>query len=113
MRRRLRSRCTRGSGQLFSPAWGLRVDVYFIPDAVRVVAVPISALTEGWDGPLPILATKEYGRHWVETKESVILRVPSTVIKVEANYIINVLHPEFPLLDFGPSEPFRFDPRLK
>jgi RES domain-containing protein len=61
----------------------------------------------------PAALTQEYGRRWAEAKECVVLRAPSAVIRGEANFVINVLHPEFPKLRFGPSEPFRFDPRLK
>jgi hypothetical protein len=35
------------------------------------------------------------------------------VIKAEANYVINVRHPDFGQLHFGAPEPFPFDPRLK
>jgi RES domain-containing protein len=84
-----------------------------IPESVLIADVPDAALIEGWDDPEPTPATQAYGRRWVESNESLILRVPSTVIKGEANYIVNVLHPDFPVLNFGRAEPFRFDPRLK
>jgi RES domain-containing protein len=84
-----------------------------IPGSVLIADVPEAALTDGWDDPEPIAATQEYGRRWVESKESSVLRVPSTVIKAESNYIINVLHPDFPKMVFGQPDPFRFDPRLK
>lgn len=84
-----------------------------IPDSVRIANVPEAALIEGWDGPIPIPATREYGYRWVETGESPVLRVPSTVIKAETNYVINVHHPDFARLHFGTPEPFQFDPRLK
>jgi RES domain-containing protein len=84
-----------------------------IPDSVSVEEVPETALAAGWDDPNPIPATQEYGRRWIETKASLVLRVPSAIIKAEANYVINVLHPEFVQLDFGRPEPFGFDPRLK
>jgi RES domain-containing protein len=84
-----------------------------IPDSVVIADVPTAVLSEGWDAPAPTAATQEYGRRWAEGKEYVVLRVPSAVIRGEANFVINVLHPEFPALRFGPSKPFRFDPRLK
>jgi RES domain-containing protein len=84
-----------------------------IPESVLIADAQETALTEGWNDPEPIAATQEYGRLWVESNESSVLRVPSTVIKAESNYIINVLHPDFPKLDFGHPDPFRFDPRLK
>lgn len=84
-----------------------------IPENIRVEHVADSALSEGWDNPVPIPATREYGQRWIEAGESLILRVPSSVVKSESNYVINVRHPNFSLLGFGIPEPFRFDDRLK
>jgi RES domain-containing protein len=84
-----------------------------IPDSVQVRNVPEAALIEGWDNPVPIPATREYGHRWIAARESLVLRVPSTVIKAESNYVINVNHPDFERLQFGTPEPFHFDPRLK
>lgn len=84
-----------------------------IPDSVLVTDVPEAVLTEGWNSPTPILATREYGRRWVEAGESLVLRVRSAIITAEANYVINEQHPDFKLLHFGTPEPFHFDPRLK
>jgi RES domain-containing protein len=84
-----------------------------VPESALIADVPEAALTEGWDDPEPRAATREYGRRWVESNASVILRVPSTVINGEANYVINVRHPDFPKLTFGQPKPFPFDPRLK
>jgi RES domain-containing protein len=85
----------------------------YIPDAVSVMHVPEAALIAGWDQPIPIPATQEYGRIWSEAMSSAVLRVPSTVVPNEWNYVLNTLHPDFQAIVFGPSEPFYFDPRLK
>ena len=50
-----------------------------IPDSVLVTNVPEAALPEGWDNPVPIAATREYGKRWLVTRESLVLRVPSSV----------------------------------
>jgi RES domain-containing protein len=84
-----------------------------VPEGVAIIDVPESVLTAGWDAPVPGAATQEYGRNWVSRKLSAILRVPSAVVPHECNYVINVSHPEFGSIAFGPAEPFRFDPRLK
>lgn len=44
---------------------------------------------------------------------SAVLIVPSAVMPLERNYVLNVLHPDFRKIAFGQSEPFPFDPRLK
>jgi RES domain-containing protein len=84
-----------------------------VPDTVSIMDVPKAVLIAGWDQPIPIPSTQEYGWTWITSNSSAVLRVPSAVIPYEPNYVINVLHPEFLEIEFGPPEPFRFDPRLK
>lgn len=84
-----------------------------VPESVLIEQVPEAVLVDGWDDPATLPVTKEFGRLWTVSNRSLILRVPSTVIRGEANYVINVLHPDFPKLTFGQPDPFRFDPRLK
>jgi RES domain-containing protein len=84
-----------------------------IPHRLSIIDVPDNVLTPGWDLPIPIPATQEYGRQWIANGRSAVLRVPSAVVTSEWNYVLNVVHPDFREIMFGPSEPFRFDPRLK
>ena len=43
-----------------------------------------------------------------------MLRVPSVVVPLESNYVLNPRHPDFaPRVAIGPPLPFPFDPRLK
>ncbi|MCU1274257.1 MAG: hypothetical protein JWO48_1688, partial [Bryobacterales bacterium] len=67
----------------------------------------------GWDLPNPLPATQEYGRAWIATNGSAVLSVPSAVLAGERNFVLNIRHPDFRHIAFGPSEPFQFDPRLK
>ena len=84
-----------------------------IPDRLTIIDVPDNVLTPGWDLPIPIAATQEYGGQWIASSRSAVLRVPSAVVKSEWNFVLNVFHQEFREIVFGPSEPFKFDPRLK
>lgn len=84
-----------------------------IPDRVSIIDVPDIALTRGWDQPIPIPATQEYGREWIANSGSAVLRVPSAVMPLERNYVLNVVHADFGDIVFGPPEPFHFDQRLK
>jgi hypothetical protein len=81
----------------------------YIPDTVSIMDVPGAVLTAGWDQPIPILATQEYGRTWIAAGSSAVLRVPSAVEPKEWNYVLNVLHADFHGIAFGPSVPFHFD----
>jgi RES domain-containing protein len=42
-----------------------------------------------------------------------VLKVPSTVVGKEFNYLINPVHPEFSKLSIGTPETIVFDPRIK
>jgi len=84
-----------------------------IPGRLSIIDVPHNVLSPGWDVPIPVPATQEYGRQWIANSRSAVLRVPSAVVTSEWNYVLNVLHPDFREITFGPSEPFHFDPRLK
>jgi RES domain-containing protein len=92
---------------------GFLITSVYIPHTVSIMDVPDAVLIEGWDQPVPIHATQEYGRIWIAARSSAVLRVPSAVVPNEWNYVLNVLHPEFRGITFGLSEPFHFDPRLK
>lgn len=84
------------------------IPVDFEPD---LVSEP-SALPQGWHEDPPPVDAAAVGDQWVESQVSVLLKVPSAVIRSEFNYLINPLHPRFGELVIGPPEPFRFDSRL-
>ncbi len=41
-----------------------------------------------------------------------ILKIPSTVIREEYNFLINPAHPDFSAIEFGEPQRFEFDERL-
>jgi RES domain-containing protein len=84
------------------------IPVDFEPD---LVSEP-SALPQGWHEDPPPVDAAAVGDQWVESQVSVLLKVPSAVIRSEFNYLINPLHPRFGELVIGPPEPFRFNSRL-
>jgi len=89
------------------------ITVPAVPDDVSISDVPNDALVDRWEQPIPLPQTQEYGKKWIATGRSAVLRVPSVVVPDEWNYLINVRHANFVKIAFGPSEPFHFDPRLK
>jgi RES domain-containing protein len=56
--------------------------------------------------------TRVIGDGWVRDARSALLRVPSVVVPVEFNYLVNPAHPEFARVRIGAALPFPFDPRL-
>lgn len=53
------------------------------------------------------------GSIWANKKESLVLAVPSAIIEIEFNFIINPLHPDFGKLKIGTPIGFKYDSRLK
>lgn len=56
--------------------------------------------------------TRVIGDDWVRDARSAVLRVPSVVVPVEFNYVVNPAHRDFARVRIGAAMPFPFDPRL-
>ena len=70
------------------------------------------ALPDDWRSlPAPDSA-RRIGGAWAATQSSLVLRVPSVVLPVEANYVLNPLHPDAGSVVVGEPEPLDVDPRL-
>ncbi|MBL9186279.1 MAG: RES domain-containing protein [Opitutaceae bacterium] len=75
--------------------------------------VEIPARVPGeWREPSPVASVQAFGAAWFREQRSVALRVPSSVVLGEFNYLLNPAHPEFKRVKLGQPEPFNFDPRL-
>ncbi len=87
--------------------------VYFkleIPDSVKIAKV--GHLPVDWRD-LPYQAsTQDIGSQWALERQTAILAVPSAVIPIERNYILNPLHPDFTKILISPAIDFHFDNRL-
>ncbi|CAN5583903.1 RES family NAD+ phosphorylase [soil metagenome] len=67
----------------------------------------------GWDVEPAGAQTRALGDRWVTEQRSVALLVPSVVVPVEQNALINPRHPRFRLDWVQKAKRFRYDPRLK
>lgn len=56
--------------------------------------------------------TRDIGTAWVRSMTSPVLAVPSAVVQIETNFLLNPLHPEFAKLSIGSAGAFAYDPRL-
>jgi RES domain-containing protein len=55
---------------------------------------------------------QKIGDEWVARATSPVLRVPSTLVPGESNFLLNPRHAGFLKLQFSEPLPFHFDPRL-
>lgn len=76
----------------------LPIDRYYveieIPDEITVLEVDIEDLPVDWDSKPPILITQSIGDDFVVYREAAILKVPSSIVPQEYNYLINPQHPD-------------------
>lgn len=66
-----------------------------------------------WDAEPATAASKAVGDRWRTSTRSVALLVPSVVVPVEYNALVNPRHPHFQLDWVKKPARFRYDPRLK
>lgn len=59
-----------------------------------------------------IHATRRYGHRWAIDQQSLAILVPSVIIPIEFNVLVNPLHAEFSGLAWSAGQAFAFDPRL-
>jgi Uncharacterized conserved protein len=88
----------------------VKIPVDFDGSLVEALAMP--GLPKEWSRYPPSTKTQIIGDTWVRGSKSVLLKVPSVVIKEEFNYLINPAHPDFKKLLISKPEVFPFDHRL-
>jgi RES domain-containing protein len=57
-------------------------------------------------------ATQRFGHSWAASRKSLALPVPSVLIPVEFNVLLNPVHPSYQDVIWNAAEAFRFDQRL-
>ena len=77
-----------------------------------VYTLPRKKLPEDWNRLPPSESTQNMGRNWIQQAKHAILKIPSTVIREEHNYLINPAHPDFAAIEIGKPQRFEFDERL-
>ncbi|NJO93159.1 MAG: RES family NAD+ phosphorylase [Hydrococcus sp. RM1_1_31] len=83
-----------------------------IPDEIPIEEISASQLPSNWRN-LPAPTTLALlGDKWFDEGQTAILVVPSAIIPVENNYLINPLHPDFLKIQIHPPQPFELDPRM-
>jgi RES domain-containing protein len=81
-------------------------------DSRLVKSLEVASLPSNWrEAPAPP-EIQLLGDEWVASGESAVLRIPSTIVSEEVNFILNPAHPDFAKLVIGPERPHTFDPRL-
>lgn len=72
----------------------------------------VAKLPKSWSVSPPTLAIQRIGDDWAASMASLVLRVPTSIVPSEFNYLINIGHPRFGSIKRGKPQLFRFDERL-
>lgn len=84
-----------------------------IPDGIQIMELVAKDLPENWDSKPPHRATQLIGDAFAVENDAAVLRVPSSIIAQEFNYLINPHHTDSKKIKVVSSLPFSFDQRMK
>ncbi len=84
-----------------------------IPDSIQIMELRIEDLPNNWDTKPPSLETQYIGDDFVKSGEAAVLKVPSSIIPQEFNYLINPNHPDIKRIKVISKVPLQFDRRFK
>ena len=96
---------------LTAPA-DLRLLAIELPDDLSIEVIELITLPEGWHSVPAPAALQTIGSSWLTSGRTAALNVPSAVIKVERNFLLNPRHPEVQRVCILSDEAFSFDTRL-
>lgn len=81
-------------------------------DERAVLRLDLEDLPDSWAQAPPSQATQGLGTRWATEGSSAVLAVPSSIIPIEPNFLLNPRHPGFCEISIGKPETFSFDKRL-
>ena len=84
-----------------------------IPDDIPVFEVNINDLPESWNAKPPTTLTQAIGDDFILYNEAAILKVPSSIVPQEFNYLINPNHIDAQKIKVIKSYRMSFDSRFK
>lgn len=83
-----------------------------IPRGIKIERVKVEDLPRGWRDAAVREQLQILGTTWEKKRSSAVLAVPSAVIPVETNYLLNPLHPDFARIVIDTPQAFVTDLRL-
>ena len=76
----------------------------FLPENAVITEVDVNSLPTDWQKQTAYPLMQSIGRQWLLEQQTPILKVPSAIISVEFNYILNPQHPDLKLTLDPPME---------
>jgi RES domain-containing protein len=81
-------------------------------DEKLAAELEVKDLPKGWAAHPPPVASQQIGDGWVHGQTSQLLKVPSVVVPLESNYLLNPAHPDADKIKIGKPIPLPLDERL-
>ncbi|RYE11778.1 MAG: RES domain-containing protein [Sphingobacteriaceae bacterium] len=97
-------------------AGNFSLSVIEVEDGLKIEEVKTEDLVSAnpkWQSVENYPLTQKLGSDWLNRNSSAILKVPSAIIDLEYNYLLNLNHPDFTKIKVAVVNKFAFDPRLK
>lgn len=88
----------------------LIADIQF--DSRLVDHIRPAELPRNWRSSPPPAPLQSIGTRWLTEQRRAVLAVPSAVLPIETNYLINPEHPDFKSIEIGEIKKLDIDPRL-
>ncbi|RWY50991.1 RES family NAD+ phosphorylase [Mucilaginibacter gilvus] len=82
-----------------------------VPDK-SIHEIDTATLPKNWIDVSPPVAIKQIGNKFIKDGKQLLLKVPSSIVEQEFNYLINPDHPEIKSVKVLRTKPFSFDERL-
>ena len=83
-----------------------------IPEDVKILELNMDDLPPNWDSKPPILETQFIGDDFVALRSAAVLKVPSSIVPPEFNFLINSAHPDSVKIKVISVEALVFDGRM-
>ena len=89
-----------------------KIMVIEIPSNLKIEELDKASLKKDWHTIDNYPYCQALGAKWLNALTSAVLKVPSVVIKMEHNYLLNPNHPDFKKIILLTKEQFDFDSRF-
>ncbi len=97
-------------------AGNFSLSIIEVADALKIEEIKIEDLANldpNWNSVDQYPLTQKLGNDWLNANTAAVLKVPSAIIDLEYNYLLNPNHASFSGIKIVSVERFRFDVRLK
>lgn len=81
-----------------------------VPDDLEIRAISPAELPEWWRQDEDLC--RPFGNRWLAERATAVLEVPSAIVDVERNALLNPLHPDAARFSVEETKPFGWDQRL-